>query len=337
MALRRDPEWWALPGAVVLLHLLTWHGYGWFRDEFYYVVCARHLAWGYVDHPPLSIAILRLVVAVFGESLFAMRAVVALAGAATVLLTGLITRELGGGRWAAVLAMTAAAVAPQSLALDFVYSMNAFDLVFWPLTVYTLLVALRRHHLGWWVLTGTVCGVGLLNKISVLWLGFGLAVGLLATPARAARGRPGPWVAAGLAGLIGLPHGLWQLAHGWPTVEFMRNASSTKMGNRSLVAFAAAVLADEGPVVALFGLIGVTTFLPVFSRRRDPRLGLLAWAWVAVFLLLAVNGTSRTGVPGPGLGPGPSRLAPCRSSAGSRPGARSGGPYRRPASSFSDW
>jgi hypothetical protein len=288
----REPEWWALPGAVVLAHLLTWHGYGWFRDEFYYVVCARHLAWGYVDQPPLSIAILRLVVAAGGESLFAMRAVVAVAGAATVLLTGLLTRELGGGRWACTLAMTAAAVAPENLALDFVFSMNAFDLVFWALVVYLCLVALGRDRTTWWVLTGLACGLGLLNKISVLWLGFGLAVGLLATPARAALRRPGPWIAAGLAGLLILPHVWWQVVHGWPTLEFMRNASGTKMDRRSVVAFAGAVVSDEGPVVTLLGLLGVFT---AFWPGRDPRRRLLAWVWVAVFALLALNGTSRTG------------------------------------------
>lgn len=288
----RLPEWWALPGAALLVHLLTWHGYGWFRDEFYYVVCARHLAWGYVDQPPFSIALLRGLVALTGESLFAMRAVVACAAAATVLLTGLIAVELGGGRWAGVVAMTAALVAPESLSIDFFYSMNAFDLVFWPLAVYTLLVALRTDRWGWWAATGLVLGLGLLNKISVLWLGFGLTVGLLATPCRSVLRRPGPWLAALIAGLCVVPHLVWQIHHGWPTLEFMRHASSDKMSSRSAVAFALAALDDEGWLVAGLGVAGVLAGL---APGRDGRVRLLAWAWLAVFALLAVNGTSRTG------------------------------------------
>ena len=54
---------WLLPAAAWLVHVCTMRGYGWFRDEFYYVACARHLAWGYVDQPPLSIAILAPILA----------------------------------------------------------------------------------------------------------------------------------------------------------------------------------------------------------------------------------------------------------------------------------
>ena len=45
----------------------AFYGYGIFVDEMYYVACARRLAWGYVDHPPLSIGLLRAAL-VFGDS-----------------------------------------------------------------------------------------------------------------------------------------------------------------------------------------------------------------------------------------------------------------------------
>src|SRR6476661_7032867 len=79
----------------LFIHLLTNGRYGYFRDELYYLACARHLDFGYVDQPPLSILLLRLSEALFGDSLFAIRVLPALAGAATVALTGLIARELG--------------------------------------------------------------------------------------------------------------------------------------------------------------------------------------------------------------------------------------------------
>ena len=94
-------------GAKLALHLLTSSGYGYFRDEFYYLACADHLAAGYVDHPPLSIFCLWLTRSLLGDSLLALRLVPALLGAATVALVGLMARALGGGRWAMALAMTA--------------------------------------------------------------------------------------------------------------------------------------------------------------------------------------------------------------------------------------
>jgi hypothetical protein len=290
--LRREPEFVALPGAVLLVHLCTWHGYGWFRDELYYVVCARHLAWGYVDHPPLSIAILRVVIDVFGVSLHAIRTVPALASAVTVALVGLIARELGGGRFACFVAMTAAVAAPESLAIDFFYSMNAFDLLAWPVIVVALLIALRTDRIGSWAWLGVWLGLGLLNKVSVLWLGGGMAAGLVLTPFRRAIGRRGVWLATAIALMVFAPHVVWQVLHGWPTLEFMRNASGSKMAGRGVLTFAAAAIGDEGIVVAIVGLIGLAV---AFAGALDRRARVVAWTFVAVFLILALNGTSRTG------------------------------------------
>lgn len=56
------------------LTLWTKHiGYGYFRDEFYYLACGRHLAWGYVDHGPIVALQARLGELLFGDSVFAIR------------------------------------------------------------------------------------------------------------------------------------------------------------------------------------------------------------------------------------------------------------------------
>src|SRR6266705_3273089 len=84
-------------GAVTLLiHFLNNGRYGYFRDELYYIACGQHLAFGYVDLPPLSVLLIRLSRMLFGDSLFAIRFLPALAGAGTVALTGAIAQELGG-------------------------------------------------------------------------------------------------------------------------------------------------------------------------------------------------------------------------------------------------
>ena len=83
---------------VLALHAVCLTHYGWFRDELYYLSCARRLAWGYVDQPPFSIAVLALLRGVAGESLVAVRLFAAGLSAALVLLTAAIARELGGGQ-----------------------------------------------------------------------------------------------------------------------------------------------------------------------------------------------------------------------------------------------
>ena len=106
-------------------------GYSYFRDEFYYIACGRHLAWGYVDHGPIVAVQARLGEVLFGDSLFAIRVLSALAGSAAVFLTGMLTWALGGRRPAQALAMLGILIAPIYLALDSFLSMNSFEPVFW--------------------------------------------------------------------------------------------------------------------------------------------------------------------------------------------------------------
>src|SRR6184192_386291 len=113
--------------AALLIHLLTNGRYGYFRDELYYIACGRHLAFGYVDQPPLSILLLRLSEILLGNSLFTIRLLPALAGAATVAMTGLIARELGGRRWAIALGCAGSLCALFSLAVGNFFSMNALS------------------------------------------------------------------------------------------------------------------------------------------------------------------------------------------------------------------
>src|SRR5512140_2623245 len=122
--------------AALLVHLLTNGRYGYFRDELYYIACGRHLALGYADQPPLSILLLRLSQALLGDSLFAIRLLPALAGAATVALTGAIARELGGRKWAVALACAASLCALFNLAVGNFFSMNAFEPLLWLALIY---------------------------------------------------------------------------------------------------------------------------------------------------------------------------------------------------------
>lgn len=131
--LRSDAALIAYPAvAKLLLHFYAnaFPVYGIFRDELYFLACGEHLAWGYVDQPPMIAVIAAASRALFGESLFGLRLLPAVAGATVILLTGLIARELGGGRFARFLAQVAAFIAPVFLAIHTILSMNAFEHLF---------------------------------------------------------------------------------------------------------------------------------------------------------------------------------------------------------------
>ena len=269
------------------LQALAITNYGYFRDELYYIACSKHLAWGYVDQPPFSIALLALNRALFGDSLVALRWLPALAGAGTVLITGLLVRALGGGRFAQGLACLCALLPPMWLAVDHFFSMNAFDTFFWSLAALLLLRALEGGRTRMWVLLGVVLGLGLLNKASMLWFGGGAFLGMLLTRHRRALLTPGPWLGAALAGLIFLPHVLWQVQNGWPTLEFMRNATQGKMVRTGFVSFWTQQIVVMSPVLLPVWLIGLGWLLATRKAR------VLGTVFLATAGLLIVSHSSR--------------------------------------------
>jgi 4-amino-4-deoxy-L-arabinose transferase-like glycosyltransferase len=272
----------------LLLHLATHRGYGLFRDEFYYLACSEHLALGYVDHPPLSILLLWLSRAALGDSLLAIRFLPAVAGAVTVYLTGLMARELGGGRSAQLLAALATFVAPVFLALSHFFSMNAFDQLFWALLALIAIRILVRDEPRLWIAFGAVAGLGLQNKYSVAFFGFGIAVGLLASAQRRQLASRWLWLGGGLALLLFLPHLVWQAHAGWPTLEFMANAQAEKNIALAPGEFLLQQIVMAHPMALPIWLAGLGGLL-LSARLR--RLRPLGWAYPATFALLAIQKT----------------------------------------------
>ena len=270
--------------------------YGYMSDEFYYLDCASRLAFGYVDHPPLSIAALAVLRGTLGDSLFALHLLPALAACANLVLLVLLARELGGGRRAQMLAAVAGFSAPVYQAVAGFYSMNAFEPAFWTGAAWLLARIGNGAGLAGWALLGVVLGLGLLNKLSVLWLGFGLLLGLLCTPMRRHLAGPGPWLTGAIALMIFAPHLVWQVEHGWPTLEFMRNATQQKMLRKSPLAFAGEQLLVLGPLCAVVWLAGLAWY---FGSVRGRRQRVLAFIWIGTLGILVASGSARSSYSAP--------------------------------------
>jgi hypothetical protein len=278
---------WLLPLATLAFQLATYGGYGFFRDELYYLASAEHLGLGYVEHPPLIGLIAWLVRSTMGDSLFAARLLPAVAHGATVALAARLAREMGGARYAQFAAALATAVAPAYLGICGILSMNAFDILFWAALWIVSARALRTENARLWLLFGLVAGIGLQNKISVLFVAFGIVAGLVVTRRWLVIRSWHIWAGGAVAGLIFLPHILWQWHHGWPTLEFMANATREKNVSLPPAAFVTDQVMQMGALAAPLWVAGLGGLLAGARFRAFRPIG---WAYLAVLaVMLATN------------------------------------------------
>ncbi|MBN1895835.1 glycosyltransferase family 39 protein [bacterium] len=285
-----DKKW---TGAVILaslitahvaLHLATAGNYGIFRDEFYYIDCARHLDWGYVDHPPLSIAVLAGSLKLLGDSAIAVRFMPALIGGLMLAAVWVLAGIMDGGLWAKFTAAFSMFWCAQLTGSTGYYSMNAFDYLFWAVCFIILALILKTGNKRMWLLFGIAAGLGLQNKISVFFLLAGMGAGLLLTRQRIHLKSGWFWAGAGIAGLIFLPHILWQTAHGWPTLEFMSNAQKFKMEAMAPLQFFLSSILSNNPATILVWVPGLVYLL--VSKEASP-FRPLAWIFIVVLVLMA--------------------------------------------------
>lgn len=277
---------WALPVATVLFHAATARGYGVFRDELYYYACGQHLAWGYVDHPPMVALLAALSGALFGPSYLALRFLSALAAGGTVLLAGETARRLGGGGWARLAAQLATALAPVFVALFGTYSMNGLETLLW---AGMFAIAARLCDGGaprLWLGFGLLAGLALETKISGLYLGLGLAVGLLLARRWDLLRQRRLWLGGGIALALFLPHLVWQAVHGFPTLEFVENARRAKIAALAPHEFVGAQILQVGPLLFALAAAGAAWLLLAHGARPWRALG---WMALAVLAILALS------------------------------------------------
>jgi hypothetical protein len=221
----------AVAGLLTVVLIALSGRYGYHRDELYFIECGKHLAWGYPDQPPLVPLIARLMTALAPGSIVLLRLPSAIASGLLVLLTGLLTRELGGRRTAQVLAGAVIAVAPLVLGSGHLLSTTTFDLPAWALLCLILLRILRTGERRLWPLAGLVAGVGLMDNDLVASLIAAVVVGIAVAGPRATF-RSGWFYAGGAIALaIWSPYLAWQASHGWPELSLERSIAAGNSGS----------------------------------------------------------------------------------------------------------
>ena len=270
-------------GCFVLLMLVAGR-YGYHRDELYFVAASKHMAWGFVDQPPLSVALVWVARHLFGDSLYGLRLFPALAYAAAVALAGLTARELGGRRFAQTLAALLLGVSP-FLIIGHMAGPTIYDLVGWAVVMLLVLRILRTGDQRLWLLVGPVVGVSLYAKHTIMFLVIALLIGLVVDRRWKVLGSPYLWAAAAIAVVLWVPNLLWQADNGWPTLAMSAALREKHSGAGYTLTFVVLQFVLPGLWAAPVWLAGLWALL---RERRFRPYRPFAWAYLLLFVVIMV-------------------------------------------------
>jgi Dolichyl-phosphate-mannose-protein mannosyltransferase len=270
------------------LHLATSTRYGYFRDALYYLACSEHLSFGYVDQPPLIAILAWIARHTLGTSLPALIFWPALSGAARIILTAALTRELGARRFGVVLAAALAATPSVWWVIDHQFAMNTFEALLWTGCAYVIVRLIKTRSSKLWLVFGVLAGVGLENKYSIAIFVFALLVGVLLTKQRNILFTPWILAGGGVALLIFLPNLIWNIAHNWPFLELIHNVRAT---GKDVVLPPAKYLLQQGlmmnPMSFPFWFGGLLYYLLSREGRTFRALG---WTFLITIGFFLLNG-----------------------------------------------
>ena len=275
-----------IAASFLILHVAAGGRYGFQRDELATLEDALHLAAGYVAYPPITPFVGRISLELFGTSLRGFRFFAALAQAVITVLGGLMARELGGKRFAQVVAALAVAISPVSLASGNLMQYVAFDYLFWVLTAYLVIRLLRTENPRLWVPIGASIGLGMMSKYSMLFFVLSILTGLLLTDARRYLVSRWLWLGVAVSLLIFLPNLIWQVRHGFVSLDFLHHihARDVRIGR------AKNFLPEQLGIPAnIFTIpLWVAGLFFYFRSPRGKRYRPLGWAFVGILLIFTL-------------------------------------------------
>jgi hypothetical protein len=273
-----------IAASIAVVHLLTNGRYGFHRDELQVLSDARHLDWGFVPYPPLTPFVERVSMSIFGLSLVGLRFFSVISQALAVVVTGLMARELGGGRLAQATAALAIAFCPLAMFEGTEFQYTTFDYLWWVLIACFVIRLLKTENPRWWLAIGATIGIGFLTKYTMGFYLCGIMGGVLLTRARRYLGSGWFWSGMALGFVICSPNLVWQVRHGFISLHFLQHIHARDVGEGRANGF----LRDQfwictDLVAAPLWIAGLLGYV------RDRRYRLLAWMYLIPLALFVVG------------------------------------------------
>lgn len=245
-------------GISILVHLIFAANYELQRDEFLYIALGQHLDWGYASVPPF-IGFVSWLISKSGIPMdWGIKWAAALAGGLSLFVTVKMAFNLGGKTWALLLAGAAYLFSIAYNRTSLLFQPVVFDVMFWIITLYFFIELIRTQNPGHWIPLGLFCGLGMLNKYTMLFLIAGMVFTLLINKNRNLIFTR-PFLIGGLLGLlVFFPNLVWQIEHDFPVVRHMQQLKKNQLDHVSYSDFIVNQLLMNlhALVVWITGLIG---------------------------------------------------------------------------------
>jgi 4-amino-4-deoxy-L-arabinose transferase-like glycosyltransferase len=264
------------------LHMYIDPSYGFFMDEFYTIALSQHLAFGYVDLPPLVPALVALSRALLGESLLAMHIVPALAGSANLVFVCLIAKEFGGKAFAVLISALGFLFVPLWLNSNSILCYDSIDQLVLAGFLYVLVRFLRSGNKRIWLVLGLIAGVACMTKMTILFLGPGFLIALLLSKYRKDLLTPWPWLGGMLCVVIVSPYLFWQIANQWPTLDYWNNYGTIRVYQASLPQYFTNILVYMNPFFLPLWIAGLYR---IFRRLNGVNYGFLGILFLVTLVL----------------------------------------------------
>jgi hypothetical protein len=282
---------WLILGGFALftfaLHLIFYKGYGFFRDELYFIACGKHLAWGYVDQPPGAPLVAWFSQKILGRNLFAIRLVPVLFATAQILLTGLTARIMGGRSYAQFLACLCVLAAPQYFGSYL--NTDMFITLGWAACAWIAARIFVGESPRLWLLFGVFGGLALEGKHAMIFFLLAFLAAMVVSPQRKMLLSPWPWSAAVVAFLIALPNIMWEYQQRYATYELLTNIARS---NKNLVLAPWPYLHSN---IESLGMLTVLVWVPgllwCLFLKDGQRFRAIGWTWIFSYILfIAMKG-----------------------------------------------
>jgi hypothetical protein len=271
----------------IVLNLFAISHFGFHRDELLHLVLGDHLDWGYKEVPPFIALLAKITLSVFGDSVFAARIFSTIASAFIIWLTGQITAEIGGRRFAITLACLALILAPAFAASGYLFQPVVFDQLWWVVTVWLFVRYLNTATVKYLYWLGVAVGFGMLTKYTMAFFTVSLIIGILISRERKLLFNRHVLFSALIAILIFLPNIIWQFTHHLPVIHHMKELRETQLDYVKPMEFVMQQILVNGPSLVIW----FTGFISLLFSFRLRRFRFLAIAYILIFLfLLQMNG-----------------------------------------------